>query len=719
MLLGILSLPTAITAESVTVPLAPVAPVTERHFGVTVVDRYRYLEDARDPRTIAFFRAQATYATTRLAAIGPLRTAFGRRIASLDRSSTSVGSIVRVGDRYFYERQDPHDETPRLFMRDATSTAEPHLLVDPTRQVARSEHGRRTHATIDWFVPSLDGRRVVYGISTGGSEASILHIVTTEGRDYAETIDRARFGATGWLPDGSGFFYIRLPRTTEATPVTEREQRMRCYIHRLGENPRNDRAVFGWQVDSRIPFAPDDIPQLQVTAGSPYVIATIAHGVKNEVTLYAEPLSALSTDHPAWVKVADVADAVTAYDVRDTTIYLLSHRGASTFRLIATDLRHPDLAQAREIIRPGHAVLAQIGVAADALYTRLLDGGIGRLSRIPFDAESLDASTRILPLPSEGSLLGPITDPRVVGATIGLTGWTRSLLWYQTDGHRLVDTRLKRRSPIDTSAYTSIETFARSADGTSIPLSIVFKRGMPLDGSHPTYLEGYGAYGVTLDPYFSTTRMAWLERGGIYAVAHVRGGGEYGEGWHRAAMRTEKMRSIEDYLACARYLIAHGYTSPRHLGGEGTSAGGIVIGGAITRAPQLFGAALDVVGVSDALRSEFSANGPGNTPEFGSVRNAQEFRTLLAIDAYQQVRDHTAYPAVLLITGINDPRVPSWELAKFAARLQRATSSKRPILLRIDRDGGHGFLAASRSQGERLLTDEYAFLWQQLDGKAP
>jgi prolyl oligopeptidase len=316
--------------------------------------------------------------------------------------------------------------------------------------------------------------------------------------------------------------------------------------------------------------------------------------------------------------------------------------------------------------------------------------------------------------PYDGAIDAMTVDPRVPGATFGLTSWTRSLLYYRLDADGQVnDTRLKPPSPVDASAYTSSEVQAPSADGTMIPLSLVYRKDLALDGSHPTYLDGYGAYGITIEPGFSTTRIAWLERGGVYAVCHVRGGGWYGEDWHRAGMLATKQHSIEDFIACGRWLVAHRYTSPAHLAGEGTSAGGITIGGAITQAPDLFAAALDVVGVTNALREEFSPNGPPNIPEFGSVKTETGFRGLYTMDAYTHVRDGVAYPAVLVVTGINDPRVPPWDPAKFAARLQAASSSGRPILLRVDYNAGHGMLAGSRAQNEQLLADEYAFLlWQ-------
>jgi prolyl oligopeptidase len=227
-------------------------------------------------------------------------------------------------------------------------------------------------------------------------------------------------------------------------------------------------------------------------------------------------------------------------------------------------------------------------------------------------------------------------------------------------------------------------------------------------------LHGYGSYGITYDPGFDPTSLAWLERGGVVAVAHIRGGGEYGEDWHSGGRKGTKRNTITDFLACAQYLIDHKYTSPQHLAGEGTSAGGITVGGAITERPDMFGAALDNVGMSDDLRAELQINGPANIPEFGTVKNADDFRNLYAISAFHRLKDHTAYPAVLLTTGINDPRVDPWQMNKMTARLQATSSSGKPVLLRVDYDAGHGGIGATKSQHTALLTDQFSFLLWQL-----
>jgi len=240
----------------------------------------------------------------------------------------------------------------------------------------------------------------------------------------------------------------------------------------------------------------------------------------------------------------------------------------------------------------------------------------------------------------------------------------------------------------------------------------VRKRGLQKDGARATFLVGYGSYGITFDPAFVPRFIPWLERGGVLAVAHIRGGGEYGEDWHNAGRKLTKQNTIGDFIACAEYLVKNNYTSPARLVGEGLSSGGITVGGAITQRPDLFAVILDDVGLSDSLRFETSPNGPPNIPEFGSTKTEEGFKGLFGMDAYVHVKDGTAYPAVMLTTGINDPQVDSWQAAKMAARLQAATSSGKPILLRVDYDAGHGS-GSGRAQRDQLLSDEQSFaLWQ-------
>jgi prolyl oligopeptidase len=690
-------------------PVPPERPVGVTKYGVSVTDPYRYFENMNDPVVVSFFKEENAYARAVLGDLGAPRQQLFDRIAALDNAGSAVNGVTPDGPYYFYLKLNPGDNSPKLYVRNADGGAE-RVLVDPQALAAAGQH-----YTINYFLPSLDGRYVAYGISEGGSEAAVIHVLeTATARVLPDAIDRAYyFGATSWLPDGNSFYYVRFPKLQPGEPETDKETRAVAYLHVLGRDPDRDVAVFGYGVNPKVPFGPTDFPIVEYSPDSPYTLGVVGHGVQNERTIYATR-ARVDSGTVAWQPVVTTADDVTGYDVKGSTIYLQTHKNAPTFKVVATSLESPNVASAQTVIAPGVPIVEDLSVASDGLYVLSRDGGFGEITRVSLGADGAPGAAVNVTLPFQGSINAISTDPRDPGAVFGLTGWTHSLLYYAVDANGAVtDTHLKELAKVDTSPYTSSEVKARSADGTMVPLSLIYRKGIALDGSHPAYLQGYGAYGIELNPSFSATRIAWLERGGVFAVCHPRGGGWYGEAWHRAGMITTKPHTWQDFIACGHWLIDHKYTSPAHLAGEGTSAGGITIGRAITTQPHLFAAALDVVGASNAFRMEFSPNGPPNIPEFGTQTNEVGFKALYAMDAYEHVVPGTAYPAVMLVTGYNDPRVSSWELAKFTARLQKATTSGRPILLRVDYDAGHGFLAASRKQSEELLTDEYAFLlWQ-------
>ena len=582
------------------------------------------------------------------------------------------------------------------------------MLLDPEKLTTAD--GR--HFSIDYFQPSPDGKYVAYGISPGGSENSVLHVLeSATGKVLGDTIDRAQFGQPSWLPDDS-FFYTRAQKLEPDSPPTAQYQKLRCYRHVLGADPDKEAAVFGYDVLPNVKVTEDDFSFLAFSPGAPkYLLGLVVHGVQREVDVYVTAFDGSQGWKPEWKKAVDAADDVTGFDLHGDSLFLLSHKDASRFKVLRTSLANPDLAHATTIVPASEVVVVGISAAGDALYMQDLDGGIGRLRRLPYDGGEIQE----VKLPFDGAIQSLSTNPTVAGAWLELTSWTKSPLWYALDAGtgKLTDTGLVAPSPVDYSGIESEEVKAKSADGTMVPLSIVHKRGMAMDGSHPTWLEGYGAYGITIDPAFRPTLLAFFEHGGVFAVAHVRGGGEYGEDWHLAGKKLTKQHTIDDMLAGANYLIEHKYTSPAHLAGEGTSAGGITIGGAITQRPDLFGAALIRVGDSDTLRSELMASGPANIPEFGTVKDPDGFKALYAMDAYQHVKPNTAYPAVLLTTGANDPRVAPWEAAKMTARLQACTDSGKPVLLRVDYDAGHG-LGSTKTQNDELLADELAFLFWQL-----
>ncbi len=696
-------------------PPAPmVKPVTESLFGTPVTDRYRYFENLTQPSVASYFREQNGYTRAVLARLNPARATLLRRIARLDNAGTSVGGVQRLGDRYFYEKRKPGDSVSKLYTR--TIDGSEKLLVDPTNVSSDP----KKHFTLNYFVPSWDGALVVYGVSEGGSEtlnASTHVIEVATRRILPDTLASAGFGVTGWTLDGKSFFYLRLPTLTPGESPMDAEQKIITVQHVLGTDQSADVPVIGFGVSPNLAFAPSDIVNVVTTPASPWALGVVQHGVQNEQTIYAVPATSIDGVHTPWKKIVDVADGVEGEDLRGSTLYLRTHAGATRFKMVALSLDAPDIATAKTVVAPSREIVENVAVASDGVYVLSRLGGFGRIRRLPAAADGTITGAAVnVALPyQDGAISTLATDPRVAGTTFDVTSWLKTQLYYRSDAAlHVVKTDLKPPSHVDVSTYTSEEVEARADDGTLVPLSLVRRKAFKRDGSHPTYLTGYGAYGITIDPGFSTTRIAWLEHNGVFGVCHVRGGGWYGEDWHNGGKIATKVNTITDFIACGRWLVAHKYTAPAHLAGEGTSAGGILIGGAVTRAPQLFAAALDVVGSSNPLRQEFSPNGPANIPEFGSVTTAAGAKALLAMDATQHVRPGVAYPAVLLCTGINDRRVPPWELGKFAAGLSAATTSGRPIMLRVDYDAGHGFLGASRRQGEELLADQYAFLLWQL-----
>ena len=686
-------------------PNTPRREVLETYFGTDVADPYRWLEKTSDPEVVQWMKAQNDFTRETLAKI-PGRSELLDRIKSLDNAGSIVYSLQVWGGHYFYLKADPGSDNRRLYVRD-TMTAPERLLVDPEKLT--TPDGK--HFSIDYFQPSLDGKYVAYGISPGGSEDSVLHILeTANGKILPDAIDRAQFGQPTWLPDGKSLFLPRLQKLGPDAPPTAKYQKMRVYRHTLGSDPEQDPQVFGYGMGDKVKVLDDDFAFIAYSPAAPNaMLGVVVHGVKKEFDLYVSSFSDKPMAATDWKKVADESAEITGLDIHGDNLFLLSHKDASRYKVLRTSLSHPDLSRAYVSVPPSEVVVVNITAAADGLYIQDLDGGIGRLRRLDYSTGKASP----IKLPFDGAIQTLFTNPTEKGAWLELTSWTKSPLWYALSANGSAeDTHVVPPSPVDFSQIESEEVKAKSADGTMVPLSIIHQRGIAMNGSHPTWLDGYGAYGITNDPTFRPTWLAFLEKGGVFAVAHVRGGGEYGEDWHNDGRLLTKQHTIDDFLGCAQYLIDHKYTSTAKLSGEGTSAGGITIGGAVTQRPDLFAAALIRVGDSDAMRSELMESGPANIPEFGTVKEADGFKALYAMDAYQHVKANTPYPAVLLTTGANDPRVAPWQAAKMAARLQASTTSGKPVLLRVDYDAGHG-LGSTKSQRDEELADELAFLlWQ-------
>jgi prolyl oligopeptidase len=699
---ALLACTTAVFAALPPPPEAKKVPVTDTYFGTTVLDPYRWMED-KGPDLQAYLKAANDRTRAILDAI-PGRAAFAARLQALSETSNVSSGVVARHGAYFYEKLPPGANSVKLFVRSGVGGAE-RVLVDPDAMSGPRQ-------AISYFRVSNDGARVAYGLAAGGSENATVHVLeVASGKVLPDESDRADFGVTSWTDDGKAFFYLKRQEVTAGASPLAKYLNVRTYRHVIGEPGSADVAVFGAGVNPNVTVPPTSFAALDVSPEAPYIGGVLINGVDKFVTVYTAPKSALT--NPAtipWKLVIRPEDKVTNAALHGTTLYALTAKNAPRFKIVTFNVTNGSIGQAADLIPAGTRVIDNLANASDALYVASREDGLGRVTRVGYDG-----TIRDVPLPVNGSVSGLGTEYDRPGFLVQLTSWTTAPLWYAYDAkaNAVADTRLDPPSPVDFSTIVAEEVKVPASDGTLIPLSIIHRRDMKLDGSNPTLLYAYGSYGISSPPGFSASRMAWFEKGGISAVAHVRGGGEYGEEWHLAGKDANKVKTISDFIDCAKWLEAKRYTSPARMGARGGSAGGITMGGAITSAPDVFAAVLDEIPVSDQLRIETTPNGPPNVPEFGSVKTEQGFKNLYATSAVHHVVKGTKYPAVLLTTGINDPRVDPWQAAKMAATLQDATASGKPILLRVDYEGGHGGIGGGRSQAVALNADEYAFLlWQ-------
>ncbi len=683
-------------------PIAPVREVRETHHGVEVTDRYRWMEDAASPEARAHLEAQDEHARSQLARI-PGREAMLARIRELSAGTVAVTAISMAEGRVFYLKFAPGRATPVLCVREGFAGAE-RVLVDPSRFDAPPRR-----AAISWYHASPDGRRVAYGVALAGTEDATLRVLEVAGaKDMGVGLERARFNSQmGWHHDSNAFYYARIPEGQR--DVSKRNAGLRVYRHVLGRPAAQDEIVFASGIGGAREVPEFVYPSIVVPEDSNYAYAIARHGVAREIAVYQSPVKDLAAGLPKWTRIVAYADGVTAMVAWKDDVYLLTHQGAPRHKVVALRASKPEMARARVVVPQGDSVIVAMSLAADALYLRTTVGGLERLERLNLGLGA-SKTPEFVKTAFDVAMAQIVTHPRRPGAILRTQGFIEApaVIAVEARTGNLKNTGLQPAPAADFGSMDEVRLYAKSHDGVKIPVTLLYRKTTMLSADNPTLLIGYGAYGISMAPSFDPTRLAWLERGGIIAIAHLRGGGEYGEEWHRGGYKATKQNTILDFIAVAEFLIQYGFTTPRHLAIQGSSAGGIPAAGAMVRRPELFAAVVPRVAVLDMLRAEFSQNGQANIPEFGSVATREGFDALFGMSAYHWVKDGTDYPAVLLTTGLNDPRVDPWQAAKMAARLQAAGGAK-PVLLRVEREGGHG-QGATRAQREEELADIYSFL---------
>jgi prolyl oligopeptidase len=694
---------TASTAAALAaIPPAPVARiqvVKDTYFGETLEDPYRWMENDKDAEWLPYLKGQNEHARAVLARI-PGRDALLERIQSLSGDTAATRKVQRAGGNLFFEQRPAGADNFKLFVRSAGISR---ILVDPTTLKHDANVG---HMSLDWWHASPDGSRMVYGLSKDGSEDSVLHVMQVlDGRILPDQIPNTENAQPQWLDDSSGFFYNQL---TGAVGTPERYLDSVARFHRIGSAPDSDPVLMKRGLVADVKYDKIQVPVVVTFAGAHHALLILGD-VRPESRMLIAPLADVLADKAHWTPVAEFDDEVTDAVIDGDQLYLLVEKGTPRGRIVRTSVQSPALRQATEVVPQSARVIEAMAAAKDGIYLKIMDGGVSRLQRLRRDGQLEE-----IKLPFDGTITALEAQPRENGVLFAFQGWlTPSDIWATDAQGHLSATGLTPKPPIDVSSYETVRLFATAKDGTRIPYSLIHKKGLKLDGKTPAWISAYGSYGsAAYTPAFAGKSLALIDAGFVVGYANVRGGGEYGREWHKAGQLTNKPNTWRDLIAVCEDLCARKYTSPVHLAIGGRSAGGITVGRALTERPDLFAAVIDGVGWSNPLRYVAEQNGYGEEPEWGAIAEAFGYKALKSIDSYQAIRDGVGYPAVLLTTGVTDPRVAPFHVGKMTARLQKASNSGKPVLLRVDFDAGHG-IGSTRGQQDHEAADTYAFLlWQ-------
>ena len=709
-------------AQPASPPVAEVRNVPSVLHGQTIPDPYRWMEDVKGAPAQTWLRGQGEAARAVLDRLD-VREAIAQRLAELARAQgdavTGVSCIA--DDRCYYLKRKVGEAQFKLVMRHRLDGAEK-VLVDP--DIPTKATGM-THA-INYFAPAWDGRHVAYGMSAGGSEDASLHVLNVAtGKTVGKPVPRVHDTPLHWLPDSRSLTFTQLAEPRPGSAVTETFMDARVMWLRI--STAQARPVFGPTVSRGLGLGRLDVGEIITVPGSPWMVARTTDTTVPEGKLFAAPLAELGRANVRWKRIATEADKVVTVELQGDGLFVMTQAGAPRRKVLRVDLaalaKAPASARANPLAsstlttlvagEPADGAMQDFLLTPTAVVAQVQQG----TSRVLRRYAQGDTTGQALPAPAPGTArpaARPAHDSEAVLYSFG--SWTEPSRWLLLEGGRNTDVTLGlRRVPPGLPEVVVTDVDVPSHDGVLVPMTILHKKGLALDGKHPVLLNGYASYGFSMSAGYSADTMAWVERGGVAAFINPRGSGVKGDTWHRAGFKTTKANTWKDGIAGAKYLIAKGYGSPKTMGIIGTSAGGIFVGRAVTEAPDLFAAAIFNVGMLDTIRSEESANGITNVSEFGSVKNPAEFKALLEMSTYHAIKEGTAYPGVLLVHGMNDPRVDVWQSGKTTARLQAAQAGMpdaRPALLRLDMQAGHG-MGSTLGQRQSLAADMQAFLlWQ-------
>ena len=700
-------------------PTANKQPVVDEYQGVKVTDDYRWLEKPDDPNVKSWVVAQNKRTRGYFDALGDHDALAGQLKDIIVKITTYYRGLESRPGRLFALKFAPPKQQPLLVaLKSADDTASEKIVLDPNELEPKGQ------TTVDWFVPSPDGRTLAVSLSQGGSEDGTLYFYNAEtGERLPDYIPRVQYptggGSAAWRADGKGIYYTRYPSPGER-PEDDLHFYQQVYFHALGAPEKDDAYVIGKDFPRIAEIA------LQAAPEGPGILAAVNNGDGGETGYFL-----LATLDGAWQPVAGYKDGIkqAAFALGEPALYLRSIHDAPRGKILRLPFSatHPTDAKDAAVIVPASAdsIIESFAVGRSHLYVSDLIGGPSRLRGMGLDGKD----SQDIPMPPVSGVAAVLTLDDNHGA-IGdrllfrQSSYVAPSAWYlfasPTDGQpgKAVKTALVGTAPVDFSDIEVVREFAVSKDGTKVPMNILRRKGTKLDGSNPVLLTGYGGYGVNMTPGFDPTGRLWFDRGGVFVEANLRGGGEYGEEWHIGGNLLRKQNVFDDFAACAQALVKLGYTTPGRLAVEGGSNGGLLMGAFLTQHPELARAVVSHVGIYDMLRVEHDPNGSFNVTEFGTVKDPALFNALFAYSPYHHVVAGTKYPAILFMTGDNEGRVDPYHSRKRTARLQAANASDHPILLRTTAAAGHG-IGTSLDESVAEGADVYAFLFDQLGMTAP
>lgn len=685
-------------------PATKKVPVTDTYFGTTYTDSYRWLEDIKDPTVVTWFKEQADLTNATMNKISS-RNELIAEWKSLDKlQPATYRGRSKFGGRIFYQKTMPGEKVSKTYYREGINGVE-QLLFDPLTFIPGKT------LTVGQTSPSFDGKKLLIAYSENGAEVSTIRVMNVDTKKFLPDVINTTAGVGGWTFDNTAFLYTWIKSGDNTDPTSRLNPKTK--LHKLGTDVSKDIDFFSNESYPKLNIESKAYPYAFFAEDSKEYIFSGEGTVQSEMKFYYAPIAEAFSGNIQWKTLCTIEDKlVRGFDMVGDRVFAITYNGAKNYKLVETSLKNPNWSTAKTIgPEKSNQTLEGFTRCKDYLILNYSDG----INNHFYKYNLKTGATTDVKLPFEGLAYSFTIDTKSNDLIVGITSWNKPFAEFSynavTDNFSASPFNKPAVYP---DAYKNLvveEVEVKGHDGVMIPLSIIYQRGLKKDGTNVCLMDSYGAYGSSMSPYFNVMENSLAVRGVVIAIPHVRGGSEKGEDWYKAGYKTTKPNTWKDFISCGEYLIAKGFTSAKKLAGTGTSAGGILISRAITERPDLFAAAICNVGCANAMRGEFSSNGPVNIPEFGTVTKEEECKALYEMDGMQHVKDGVNYPAVICVGGWNDPRVVAWMPGKFAAAVQNATASGKPVLMKVNYDNGH--FTEDKDVTYANFADQFSFvLWQ-------